>query len=58
MEEIDSREFLKLKENSLLQTLIFLSKIFDENTLFNKKLVDESKTRTLNRYFYLKFGLY
>lgn len=53
MEEIDSREFeqqefLKLKE-SLLQTLIFLSKIFDENTLFNKKLVDESKTRTLNR---------
>ena len=53
MEEIDSiefeqEEFSNLK-TSLLETLIFLNKIFDEKTLFNKKLVDESKTRTLNR---------
>lgn len=53
MEEIDTKEFefqeFSHLKNSLLDTLIFLRKIFNEDTLFNKKLIDESKTRTLNR---------
>ena len=32
-----------------MKTLEFLEKIFDRDTLFNKKLVDSKKTRTLNK---------
>ena len=47
-EVFEENEFIKLK-NTLLKTLEFLEKIFDRDTLFNKKLVDSKKTRTLNK---------
>ena len=47
-EIFEENEFIKMK-NILLKTLEFLEKIFDRDTLFNKKLVDSKKTRTLNK---------
>ena len=53
MEKIDSKDFneqifegLKLE---LLESLKFLIKIFEIDTLFNKKIADKTKTATLNR---------
>ena len=53
MEKIDSEDFneqifegLKLE---LLESLKFLIKIFEIDTLFNKKIADKTKTATLNR---------
>ena len=53
MEKIDSKDFTKEKfeelKNDLLNNLKFLSTLFDKDILFNKRLVDKSKTATLNR---------
>lgn len=53
MEKIDSKDFTKEKfeelKNDLLNNLKFLSTLFDKDMLFNKRLVDKSKTATLNR---------
>jgi len=53
MEMIDSEKMTKddlsvYKEN-LMNSLLLIEKLFDRSTLFNKKLVDERKTATLNR---------
>lgn len=53
MEEVDSKEFeqiefIKLKD-SLLKTLLILEEIFGSDKLFNRKLIDEKKIRSLNK---------
>lgn len=53
MEEVDSKEFeqtefVKLKD-SLLKTLLVLEEIFGSDKLFNRKLIDEKKIRSLNK---------
>ncbi|EHO84445.1 DUF262 domain-containing protein [Fusobacterium ulcerans] len=53
MEKIDSIHFKKetfqFLKNTLLETLEFLEKLFEKKYLFNKKIIDEKKTATLNR---------
>jgi hypothetical protein len=53
MEDIDnpSMSIDNLREygKELKETLIFLNDLFGENTIFNKTLADQSKTKTLNR---------
>lgn len=53
MEDIDnpsmSIDNLREYEKELKETLIFLNDLFGENTIFNKTLADQSKTKTLNR---------
>lgn len=53
MEEVDSKEFeqiefIKLKD-SLLKTLLILEEIFGSDKLFNRKLIDEKKIKSLNK---------
>lgn len=53
MEKVDSKEFeqtefVKLKD-SLLKTLLVLEEIFGSDKLFNRKLIDEKKIRSLNK---------
>lgn len=53
MEYIDSEIFTIEKfnemKNELLKNLKFLNCLFDKEILFNKKMIDEKKTATLNR---------
>ncbi|MGL4955314.1 MAG: DUF262 domain-containing protein [Cetobacterium sp.] len=53
MEYIDSKEFTEEKykylKEGFLDTLIYLTKLFDKNSLFNKTIIDKNKTATLNR---------
>jgi hypothetical protein len=53
MEMIDSTEIKRDNLNSyklsLIRVLVLLEKLFEKSTLFNKKLVDKTKTATLNR---------
>ncbi|MGL4988789.1 MAG: GmrSD restriction endonuclease domain-containing protein, partial [Cetobacterium sp.] len=53
MEYIDSKEFTDEKyrvlKTEFLDTLVYLTKLFEKNTLFNKTIVDKDKTATLNR---------
>ena len=53
MELIDQENFTEDKFNKLkeefFESLKFLASIFEVGTLFNKKIVDETKTATLNR---------
>ncbi|MGL5428499.1 MAG: DUF262 domain-containing protein [Cetobacterium sp.] len=53
MEYIDSKEFTeekyKVLKREFLDTLVYLTELFSRNTLFNKTIVDKSKTATLNR---------
>lgn len=47
-EDFTEEQFNRLKEE-FFESLKFLSIIFEVGTLFNKKIVDETKTATLNR---------
>lgn len=47
-EDFTEKQFNRLKEE-FFESLKFLSIIFEVGTLFNKKIVDETKTATLNR---------
>ena len=53
MELIDQEDFTEDKFNSLkeefFESIKFLANVFEVGTLFNKKIVDETKTATLNR---------
>ncbi|MHA4990464.1 DUF262 domain-containing protein [Cetobacterium somerae] len=53
MEYIDSEKFTQERFDKmkleLLSNLIFLNELFEQKFLFNKKLIDEKKTATLNR---------
>ncbi|MGL5934306.1 MAG: hypothetical protein ACRCZI_01635, partial [Cetobacterium sp.] len=40
---------VKITLSTFLDTLIYLTKLFHKNSLFNKTIIDKNKTATLNR---------